>query len=190
MVPGTYQIKLSAGGKTYTASVELRKDPRTSTSQADFEKQFELATRIRDSVGEGNQAVNQIRSVRGQIDALKKRLRGDASSKPILDAADALNKKMNAIEEKIIQPKSKSNEDPLNYPNQTVDQLMALQGTVESADTAPTKQSGDVYAELLSRLNVQLSAWREIQTKDLAALNDLIQKSNIPPIAPVAERKR
>jgi photosystem II stability/assembly factor-like uncharacterized protein/DNA-binding FrmR family transcriptional regulator len=190
VAPGTYQIKLSLGGKSYTASVELRKDPRTSTSQADFEKQFELATHIRDSVGEGNQAVNQIRSVRGQIDALKKRLRGDASAKAILDAADALNKKMNAVEEKIIQPKSKSNEDPLNYPNQTVDQLMALQGTVESADAAPTKQSGEVYAELLSRLNVQLSAWREIQAKDLAALNDLIQKSSIPPIAPVTERKR
>src|SRR5208283_1085372 len=77
VVPGTYQIKLSLAGKTSTASVELRKDPRIGTSQAEFEKQFELATRIRDSVGEGNQAVNQIRSVRGQIDALKKRFRGD-----------------------------------------------------------------------------------------------------------------
>jgi len=97
---------------------------------------------------------------------------------------------MNAVEEKIIQPKSKSNEDPLNYPMQAVDQLMALEGTVESADTAPTKSSSDVYAELLNRLNVQLSAWREMQAKDLAALNDLIRKSNIPPIAPAAEQKK
>ncbi|HUK54640.1 MAG TPA: glycosyl hydrolase, partial [Candidatus Binatia bacterium] len=124
-----------------------------------------------------------------QTEALKKRLGTDEKTKPIVEAADALLKKMGAIEGKIVEPRSKSNEDPLNYPIQTADQLVALQETVESADTAPTKQSGVVYGELLSRLNVQLSAWREAQSKDLAALNEMIQKSGIPPIAPAAEQK-
>ena len=73
------------------------------------------------------------------------------------------------------------------------DQLMALQGTVESADTAPTQPSSEVYSELLNRLNVQLTAWRELASKDLAALNDLIRKSDIAPIAPAppeGERSR
>jgi DNA-binding FrmR family transcriptional regulator len=141
-------------------------------------------------VSQGHEAVNQIRSVRGQLDALKKRLGSDDKVKPVIEAAAALEKKMSAVEERIIQPKSKSNEDPLNYPIQTADQLLALLSTVESADTAPTEQSGTVYAELLGRLNVQLSAWREIQEKDLAALNELIQKNNIPPVAPGTEQKK
>jgi len=188
VVPGTYQIKLTVAGKTSTASLELTKDPRVSASQADLEKQQELALRIRDRVGAGDEAVNQIRSVRGQLDALKKRLSADASAKPILDAADALIKKMNAGEEKIIQPKSKSGEDPLNYPIQVADQLAALQETVESADTAPTAASFLVFDELNSRLEVQLAAWHEIQSKDLAALNAAIQKASIPAIAPAAEK--
>jgi photosystem II stability/assembly factor-like uncharacterized protein len=188
VAPGKYQLKLTVAGKASTADVELTKDPRISASQADLEKQQEFALRIRDRVGAGDDAVNQIRSVRGQLEALKKRLSADASAKPILDSADALIKKMNAVEEKIIQPKSKSGEDPLNYPIQVADQLAALQETVESADTAPTQASFTVYEELNSRLEAQLAAWHEIQSKDLAALNAAIQKANIPAIAPAAEK--
>jgi hypothetical protein len=120
---------------------------------------------------------------------LKKRLSADASAKPVLDAAEALTKKMNAVEEKIIQPKSKSGEDPLNYPIQVADQFVALQETVESADTAPTAAASTVYEELNKRLEVQLAGWHEIQSKDLAALNSVIQKANIPAIAPASEKQ-
>jgi hypothetical protein len=96
---------------------------------------------------------------------------------------------MNAVEEKIIQPKSKSGEDPLNFPIQVADQFVALQETVESADTAPTGASSAVYDELNTRLEAQLAAWHELQSKDLAALNAAIQKANIPAIAPAAEKQ-
>jgi photosystem II stability/assembly factor-like uncharacterized protein len=189
VVPGTYELKLTVAGKSETAKLEITKDPRVLASQSDLDKQEELALRIRDRVTAGHEAVNQIRSVRSQIDALKKRLSADASAKPVLEAAEALTKKMNAVEEKIIQPKSKSGEDPLNYPIQVADQFVALQETVESADTAPTAAASKVYEELNKRLEVQLAAWHEIQSKDLAALNAEIQKANIPAIAPASEKQ-
>ncbi|MGC2670892.1 MAG: hypothetical protein WA299_03430, partial [Candidatus Acidiferrum sp.] len=188
VVPGTYEIKLTAGGKIESAKVEVTKDPRVSASQADFEKQEELARRISERVGAGDEAVNQIRSVRSQLDALKKRLAADAGAKAVLDAADALIKKMNAVEEKVIQPKATSGEDALNYPIQVANQLAALQETVESADTAPTAASFTVYDELNKRLEVQLAAWHELQSKDLTTLNAEIQKAKIPAIAPAAEK--
>jgi photosystem II stability/assembly factor-like uncharacterized protein len=188
VVPGNYQVKLTVAGKASTANFEITKDPRIPASQADLAKQAELAQRIRDRVSAGHEAVNQIRSVRSQLDALKKRLSADSNAKPVLDASDALTKKMNGVEEKIIQPKSKSGEDPLNYPIQAADQLVALQGTVESADAAPTAACFTVFDELNGRLETQLAAWRELQSKDLADLNALIQKNNIPAIAPAAEK--
>jgi hypothetical protein len=190
VVPGTYQIKLTVGGKSLTTSAEVQKDPRVNVSPADLEKQYELAMRIRDRVNAGHEAVNQIRSVREQLDGLKRRLGGDTGAKAVLDSADALKKKIDAVEEKIIQPKSKSGEDPLNYPIQVTDQLMALQGTVESADAAPTAQSNAVFDELNGRLETQLTAWREIQSKDLLALNELMKKNNVEAIAPAAEKTK
>jgi hypothetical protein len=190
VLPGTYQVKLTVAGKTSAVTAEISKDPRVSVSAQDLEKQYELAMRIWSRVNGGHEAVNQIRSVRGQLDALKKRLSADQSAKPVLDASDALKKKMDAVEEKIIQPKSKSGEDPLNYPIQVVDQLMALQGTVESADAAPTAASYTVFDELNGKLDIQLAAWREIQSKDLAALNELMAKNKILAIAPAAEKPK
>jgi hypothetical protein len=189
VVPGTYEIKLTVGGKTESAKVEITKDPRLSVSQGDLQKQEEFAMRISERVGAGNEAVNQIRSVRTQLEALKKRLGADSSAKPVLEEADALIKKMNAVEEKIIQPKSTSGEDSLNFPIQVANQLADLQGTVESADTAPTGGSTAVFDELNKRLELQLTAWHEIQSKDLAALNAAILKANIPAIAPTAEKE-
>ena len=190
VVPGTYQIKLTGAGKSFTARAEIQKDPRVTATQADLEKQNEFAQRIRDRVNAAYEAVNQIRSVRGQLDALKKRLGADANAKPVVEASDALKKKMDAVEEKIIQPKSKSGEDPLNYPIQAADQLMAVQGTVESADTPPTAASYTVFEEVNRRLEGQLAAWQEIQSKDLASLNALIWKNNFAAIAPAAEKHK
>jgi hypothetical protein len=190
VVPEMYQIKLTAGGKSYAAHAEIQRDPRVAATQADLEKQNEFALRIRDRVNAGHEAVNQIRSVRGQLEALKKRLGTDANAKPLLEASEALKKKMDAVEEKIIQPKSKSGEDPLNYPIQAADQLMALQGTVESADSPPTAASYAVFEEVNRRLESQLAAWQEIKSKELTSLNALIQKNSIPAIAPVAEKQK
>ncbi len=190
VVPGTYQVKLTAGGKSFTAHAEIRKDPRVAATQADLEKQNEFAQRIRDRVNAAHEAVNQIRSVRGQLDALKKRLGAGANAKSVVERSDALKKKMDAVEEKIIQPKSKSGEDPLNYPIQAADQLMALQGTVESADTPPIAASYTVFEEVNRRLESQLAEWQEMQSKDLISLNALMQKNNIPAIAPAAEKQK
>jgi len=188
--PGNYQVKLTAGGKTYTAPVEVRKDPRVSASQADLDKQYELATKIATSINEGHVAVNQIRSVRGQTEGIKRRLAGDEKAKPIIEAIDAFNKKISAIESKIVEPRAKSNEDSLNYPVSVSAQLTILNDTVESADSAPTKQSVEVSATLLEKLNTQVNAWHDAKSKDLAALNDLISRSSIPPVSLTEEKKK
>ena len=91
--PGKYQVKLMVGGKSFTAPLEIKEDPRIEATQADLEKQLELALKIRDRVTAGHDAVNQIRSVRAQIDALKKRLDGNEKDKAIVSAADESDQK-------------------------------------------------------------------------------------------------
>jgi photosystem II stability/assembly factor-like uncharacterized protein len=182
-VPGTYQVKLTVGGKWHTATLEVRKDPRVSATQEDLQKQFDLAMKIRESVHQAHDTVIAIRDLRAQLQALKRRLGNEAKTKALVDAADALDRKMTPVEEAILQVKSKSSQDPLNYPIMLNDKLMALAGTVESADAAPTQQSMEVYEVLRERLGVQLAKWNEVTSKDLPALNDLMRKENVPLLA-------
>jgi hypothetical protein len=180
IVPGTYQVKLTASGKTLTESMDIKLDPRVKTSQEDLEKQFDLMSKITASVTDAHNAVKQIRDLRAQISALKKRLNDDPHGKELIAAGDQLDKKMTAVEEEIIQTKSKSSEDPLNYPIKLNDKLMALGGTVESAEAAPTKQSYEVFEMLRGLLDAQLTKWKEIQSGDLAAFNALLRKNDVP----------
>jgi hypothetical protein len=61
---------------------------------------------------------------------------------------------------------------------------------VESADAPPTAASYAVFEEVNHRLESQLAAWQEIQSRELASLNALIQKKYIPAIAPAAEKHK
>jgi len=190
-LPGTYQVKLSAGGKTLAAPLEIKLDPRVRIADADLAKQFNLMMRIRERLVQAHETVNQIRDLRAQLQALRKRLGGEERGKDIVKVAEELDKKMTPIEEELYQVKSKSSEDNLNYPVKLNEKLVSLGGSVESADAAPTEQDYEVFDKLSREVEDQLSKWNEVVSKDLAALNDLIRKKDIPALmlAPAEEKK-
>jgi hypothetical protein len=179
VLPGTYEVKLTAEGHTYTAPLEVKLDPRLKVTRADLEKRLDLALKIRDGVSADHDAVNQIRSVRAQLTALQKRLGGDERAKPLSDSAKVLDKKMTAIEEKLMQTKSKASEDPLNYPVKLDDRMGALGGAVESADAAPTEQDYTVFNLVNGELQQVLAEWQAVRSQDLAQFNAQAAKAGV-----------
>jgi len=188
-VPGGYQARLTIGSMVQTVPLEVKLDPRITATAADLQKQLGLLLQVRESINQAHDAVNQIRDLRGQLVALKRRMGGDPRAKAIVASADALDKKMTPVEEEILQVKSTSSQDPLNYPIMINDKLMALAGVVESADAAPTQQSYDVFAYLKGKLDPLVARWKETQSKDLAALNEQIRKENIPLLGVTTARR-
>lgn len=161
--------------------MELKIDPRLkNVTVADLQKQFDLAMKVKDSNQALHVAVNHIRQLRGELDTMKKWAGESAQAKPVIAAADELNKKMTPIEEKLMQVKMKSSEGNLRYPNELNEAFDALSHTIEYADAAPTRPQIEVYDLLNARLQEQLKALREVLNRDLPALNDLMHKSGVP----------
>jgi len=123
------------------------------------------------------------------LKALEKRLAGNDGASAIVTSSTDLRKKISAIEEELIQVNATASEDEANYPTKLNSKLSYLNVVSDSADTAPTGPEQAVFAELDKQLESQLEKWREVLTKDLPALNDAMQKSNIPLIAPSVEAK-
>jgi hypothetical protein len=97
----------------------------------------------------------------------------------VRDAADAITKKIAAIENQVIEPKATANEDQLNYGNMLSSQLAYLGNSVDDADVAPTQaevEQSEVFRAQMEKLDSQ---WKEVIDQDLAQLNDLMRKSNI-----------
>jgi photosystem II stability/assembly factor-like uncharacterized protein len=178
-LPGKYEVKLTAAGKTLTQPLEVKLDPRVKASEEDLQKQFDLAMRIRDEVSKASDTVSQILDLETQLNGLENRLAGDAGGEPIVAMAKSVSEKANAVADALYQPKIKASEDSLNYPIRLRYQWVALGDVVESADAAPTAQSYTLYQTLSHELDAQLARWQEIQAKDIRALNALATKSRL-----------
>jgi len=182
VVPGAYQARLTAGGKSQTVPFEVKLDPRVPASQADLQRQSDLLWKIREQVNAAHGAVNAIRDLRAQTAALRRRLPEGDAGKTLASSLEALEKKLPSIEEGIIQVKSRSSQDALNYPIGINNKLVALASVVDSADTAPTQQSFDVFESLKARLAPHIEKWKEVAARDVPALNEQIRAAQIPPL--------
>jgi photosystem II stability/assembly factor-like uncharacterized protein len=178
IVPGNYKVRLTANGKSETQTVQVKKDPRLSTTPEEYARQLEVAQQIHNKLSQSNDAVIRIRDIRKQLDEYAERVK----DQKVVDAAKALAKNLTAVEEALYQTKNRANEDPLNFPIKLNNKLAALEGVVESSDNGPTLQSSQVFEDLASQVNAQLEALKKLTGSDLAAFNKLARDQNVPAV--------
>jgi hypothetical protein len=187
--PGQYRVRLDVDGERHEATFEIRKDPRASATQADFEAQFALRMKIRDKITEVHEAINAIRALRTQIEGWEKRAEGSGGARLRRPAA-SLKTKLAGVEEELIQVKAKSRQDTLNYPAKLNLKIGGLALAVGSADFAPTKAMYDVFEDLSKRAETQLAKWRAIAKTDVPAFDKLVRGSGVPAVSAEREKKR
>ncbi len=190
-VPGQYQVRLTAAGKTLTSPLALKLDPRVNTSQADFEKQFKLEMDVREQLNRIYSAVNQIQDVREQLAGLKKRLGPDAS-KSLTDAAEGLETKLVAARDPLVNFKISASEDSLAYAPGIDARLAFLSMVVAGfSDSAPTESQSEELTKLTRETDELLARWQQVRNGELAAFQKLAAEQNIPPIyVPDAKSER
>ncbi len=188
-VPGKYQVRLTVEGKSQTAPLEIKLDPRLNVSQSDLQKQFDLGLQIRDEISRIYDAVNQIQDVRAQVDGLRKRLPENDISKLLRSSAHDLDQKLVAVRDDLIQIKVKANEDSLAYPQRVDAKLASLAiAVVGGNDSAPTEASYQAFEKLKKQTDDYLAHWLELQRTDLAAFQKMTAGQNIQAIVvPAAE---
>ncbi|MEY2479218.1 MAG: hypothetical protein QOI04_145, partial [Verrucomicrobiota bacterium] len=186
-LPGEYQVKLTVAGKTQTAPLHLVIDPRVKGGEANLQKQFQLAVQVNDSISRLHQAVNEIRDVKNQIQALHKKFGDDAKVKPALDTADELTKKMAPVEEQLVQVNMKGSEGNLAFPNMLNETFDSFSHVIESADNAPTQAHSETYATLNGRLDEQLKKWAQIKTDDVPKVAAAIKQLDLPALSITAK---
>jgi photosystem II stability/assembly factor-like uncharacterized protein len=182
-LPGDYQLKLTANGKTQTTTLHLVIDPRTKGQDAALQKQFALSQQVTDRISRLHQAVNEIRDVKGQIKALHAKFDKDERVKPALAAADELEKKMSEIEQELIQVNLKGSEGSLAFPVMLNEKFDGFSHSVDGGDREPTKPQMDVFAALSGKLDEQLQKWAQIQKDELPKVAASIKQADLPALA-------
>ncbi|MBC8344896.1 MAG: glycosyl hydrolase [Candidatus Marinimicrobia bacterium] len=182
-VPGEYKVRMTVNGKSQTQSFIITKDPRLKTTQNDFQAQFDLLIDIRDKTTEINEKILTIRSIKKQVKTLTDLMeKSGFKNDDLLDAGKALVKKFSGIEEELIQVKSKSGQDPLNYPIKLDNKIAALVWVVSGVDARPTAQSYGVLDDLVSQAQVHYKKLDNVLTDDLFQFNNMVREAAVPAV--------
>ena len=183
VVPGTFQVRLSAAEWTETRPLEVRLSPNVSTTVAELEEQHKLATEVAAAIESLFGTLGDLRDVKAQSkDIVARMKKAGEENEEIADAAKALDEKLTEIEEQITQVKSKSGQDPINFPPMIDNQLTTLYSYVVMADYPPTAGAYERFDDLRPDLASLKAQFDEVVAGDLMAFNQLVSGLNLPPV--------
>ena len=192
VAPGTYTVKLTVDGQSYTEPLEVLADPRALATPAQTEANLQLLLQIRDDISKVSGMVNQIEWLRKQLQTLEAMLGKEGPKQAqTLQAVQAMDQKMQAVENQLLSP-ALANSDEKSYlaPYKLYLHLIWLNGEVGTGagdvDGNPgyptTDASIAVFHELQGKLAKATADYHALLEKELPAFNRTLVGRNITPL--------
>jgi photosystem II stability/assembly factor-like uncharacterized protein len=182
-VPGTYTVKLTAAGQTYSQPLIVVPDPRVNASTQDLVAQFSAAQQVDEMIGQVTQARQQATHLHQQLQQLRT---SAASNQPVVTAVDSLDSKLMVVLGAASRGGAGAGPGPANEDFTSLEylgrSLPALANSIDGAPTAPTQ--GDMTAIENDRKisDADLASWNQIRTTDVLQLNSLLRQHNLPAV--------
>jgi photosystem II stability/assembly factor-like uncharacterized protein len=162
VLPGTYTLRLTVNGRSYTQPLVVKMDPRVHTSAADLQQQFALSMRVAAMIERDFTAIAESRALAAQLDSASTH----TTSTTVRAAIDTLHKHIEAL--------------AITRLN---GQLSSLLQVIDGADARPTTQAVAAVTTTQHSLDSALAEWAELRQSALGALNIKLGAAGIPPVA-------
>ena len=156
-VPGTYQVRLTAGDWSATARLELLIDPRVAAdgiTAADLADQLALGLQVRDALSEARKAAAQIAKAREEL----------AEDTDEATRARTIDQRLAAIEAHLVTAEGRYQTPML------IAQLSYLYNMIDSADQKPGDDAYQRFADLEAALAGYIAELERIIETDLTEL--------------------
>lgn len=170
VAPGTYQVRLSVDGQTFTQPLIVVMDPRSLATSDVLRVQQETGLRIYADTLRSRQAMAEIQSVQKELENLKPRTTENSA---LPARVDDLTRSIGSV----------LNGDPkvAGLHDANVNLSSALE-VVESGDRAVPAQALELYRQSRKSMNWRVEQWHRLKETQLLQLNRELQKVNIEPI--------
>ncbi len=189
--PGSYRAELVVGKDTLEQSFDILKDPRIEATDEDLQAQFDFLIAVRDKLSEAHQAVIDIRSLREDIEYLKRKLKEKENAQNALAALDEIDEEMTAIENELHETRNEARQDPLNFGIKLNNRLAYLATHESAGDFRPTEQGEAYRKEVSAQIDEQLVKLKKLWTEELPKVNRMLEEAKVNFItAPIAKSAR
>ncbi len=152
VLPGTYTVRLTVDGKSYTQSLIVKMDPRVRIASGDLQQQFALATRVSTMIERDFTAIAEARALLDGLDTARQRATGVNAS--VRSAIDTLRSRVEALKISRIN-----------------NELSSLLQIIDGVDSRPTAQAAAAVVTVQQSLDSALFAWNDVKGPALGALN-------------------
>ena len=159
VVPGTYSVRLTVNGRTYTQPLTVRMDPRVKASSATLARQFTLAKGLYDDIGRARAALDSVRALRASL----RQLRGRTPE--LAAAADSLDRAAGAVEGAGGGPGGGGAASATPTLAGLIGQLGQLYDALQDADVAPTTQLVAAVQAAQRDVSPAIARWTTLRSR-------------------------
>jgi len=169
--PGTYTVRLEVGGRTFTQTLEVRKDPNSGGSEAEIGEQMKLLGALKQDMDVAAGLINELERVRSQLQALSRTV----DNQEIRALAEAMEGKMADVESNLIELRlTGRGQDGVRFGSRLLGKLGYLANGLAATDFKPTDQQIEVQKELNGLLRSHQGSYDGL-LKELGTFNDLLR---------------
>ena len=177
VLPGSYQVRLTAAGTTRTRRFEVRQDPRRVTPMAQLVERDSVSRLLVTRIGEIHDAVLRVRDLRTQVQGFVTRTKDADSAKAIATMGGEIVKKLDGLDPRLTT-RATNGQDIINYANGINGQFGFLLGNVE-ANPVLTAASRERLAELERLWSALRAEVTQVETAEIERFNRLLKTAGV-----------
>ena len=183
MPPGRYTVKLTVDAQSFSAPLEVRKDPNSTVSEVEMRAAVDLQVTMQADLTATADMLNTMETVRAQIGTLNTQIMNDRANADIRAGADSLERKFMALEGNIQDLRmTGQGQDAVRWPVRLGGQLNYVAGNVAASDFAPTAQQKGVHQQLQKQVRDNRAALELLLSRELKNFNDRLRARGLKPL--------
>ena len=172
--PGTYTVRLTTAGRSYSQPLEVRSDPRLELTAEQQQREQQIITQLHDRANEIFRNVIELRDVREQVSRIVEHADDLPNGAAVAKTGKQLIARADSLETSLVQTRTKNGQDIINFRNGLVDQYLFLAEAVDGADAPVTAGMTARLAELDEQWSRVRGRVRATLDADVAAFNALL----------------
>lgn len=177
--PGRYRFTLRLKERSLSTAAEILPNPLYPTDAETYQAHHALMSELEAALRLMLERVNALHDKREQLAALLKQLPADARLAKVREQGEALEAKLKAWDEDMVQRKTRAYDDTENYPNKFTAHYFFLLNHAESDIPQVNASTQERRAELDAQWAALKARSDELIERDIPAFNTLLWEAGV-----------
>jgi photosystem II stability/assembly factor-like uncharacterized protein len=174
VTPGSYHLKLTVDGQTFTQNLKVAMDPRSQATKAQLDEQLRLGLQIFGEVHQARRTLAEIGTVKKRLADVKQQLAGKAPE--LLAQVTTTEAAITNIEKGRKAPIATMGLEAASSG------LASVLRVVEGGDRTVPSQAIELYQEADQAAKARLAEWKKLKSTEMVQLNDGLRKASVTQI--------